>query len=498
MAAYIPQLYLPIESLAEVRDLDYQKLHKGLGLTAMAVPDACEDTATFVANAIVNLLRNNDIDPHQIGRIYLGTESALDGAKPTATYALEMLKQHFELEFGPNCFLNCDVVDMVFACIGAVDALQNTLDWVRNGQGRIGIVVAADIAQYELGSPGEYTQGAGAVALLVRENPRLIAFDDAWGVATRPVHDFFKPLRKSHKKEIIREVLNHAGLSDADTEAIEKSLAESKSTNGVLDCDESYLTIHKNTPVFDGQYSNECYQGRLYEAMQSYRRQAGIDSRTPVTHDWARLIFHLPYAYQARRMFSELYMEDLKASGQWADFAQHNELAEPCSGDFPEHDLFYKACGKFLRSITKTPAYQEVVTEKIERGERASSLVGNLYTASIFLSLMSTLEADLGDNTNLEGQAIGFFAYGSGSKSKVFKGVVQPGWRTVTQRFQLMARLNSREPISYDTYEQLHRGQLQENVACCAGAFFLADVHEERDEREGARMYGYRAMEVVE
>ena len=78
---------------------------------------------------------------------------------------------------------NCDVVDLTFACIGAVDAMHNTLDWVARGseeQDRIGIVVFADNAKYDLGSSGEYTQGAGGGAILIRHNPRLIEIPDNW------------------------------------------------------------------------------------------------------------------------------------------------------------------------------------------------------------------------------------------------------------------------------------------------------------------------------
>ena len=48
----------------------------------MAIPDVHEDTATMGANAASRLIDRNDIDPNKIGRIYLGTESALDGASP--------------------------------------------------------------------------------------------------------------------------------------------------------------------------------------------------------------------------------------------------------------------------------------------------------------------------------------------------------------------------------------------------------------------------------
>ena len=45
-----------------------------------------------------------------------------------------MLTHRYGERFGEDCFRGCDVVDMTFACIGAVDALHNTLDWVARGQ----------------------------------------------------------------------------------------------------------------------------------------------------------------------------------------------------------------------------------------------------------------------------------------------------------------------------------------------------------------------------
>ena len=501
LAAYIPQLYLPIESLAKERDLSYGKLNKGLGLEAMSLTDAREDPATMAANAVLDLMHKNDLTPSQIGRLYLGTESALDGAKPTATYVLEMLQDHFELEHGPNCFLNCDVVDLTFACIGAVDALENTLDWIRADRERIGIVVAADRAIYEMGSGGEYTQGAGAIAMLVKAQPRLLAFDGPIGVATRAVHDFFKPVRRVRKVDLIREILELTGQPTDQAEELVARLDETIEVNGVIDANEAEICLHKSTPIFDGPYSNDCYQARIFEALKDYRRKAGLPADQALLDGWKRLVFHLPYAYQARRMFSEIFVEDLRQKGKSREFVREHQLEIPCADTYSDREEYIEHCADFLRAVTKTPPYQQFVAEKIERGERASSLVGNLYTGSIFLALMSTLEADLKDDNELRGENITFFAYGSGSKSKVFAGKVQAGWREVTQRFGLMDRLDHREAIDYTTYEELHRGKLRDNVALHqAGSFFLADIHDGDTDGNnyGARMYGYRAQDLVE
>ena len=124
MSFYVPSLYLDIRDLAENRAIEPEKLEKGLGLHKMALPDVHEDTATFAAEALLKLIKDYRISPKDIGKIYLGTESALDAAKPTVTYALQMVEQVLEQDFGKRCFKNCDVVDMTFACIGGVDALQ--------------------------------------------------------------------------------------------------------------------------------------------------------------------------------------------------------------------------------------------------------------------------------------------------------------------------------------------------------------------------------------
>ncbi len=491
MAAYIPKLYLPIETLAEKRELEYVKLNKGLGLSAMAFPDAHEDMATMAANAILDLMLRNGIAPQSIGRIYIGTESALDGAKPMASYVMDMLAQYFSGQYGPDCFLNCDVVDMTFACIGAVDALQNTLDWVRGGDGRIGIVAGADVAKYELGSSGEYTQGAGSVAMLVKQAPRLLAIHDTWGVASRSVHDFFKPLRRVSKQELVEEVLRLAG-SELSVDALLSQLSGSLDAKGVLDSQDAQITLHRETPVFDGPYSNLCYQNRIWEALRHYAEEAGISSNSPITDDWHRLVFHLPYAYQARRMFAEIFMIESQRRGDWPELEKELGMERPHAAAFESEKAYGKAYGEYLRAISKTARYRNFVKEKIEKGERASSIVGNLYTSSLLLALMSTLEADLEAGKELAGATIGFFAYGSGSKSKVFTATVQEAWQDIASRFQLMASLSQRQAIDYDTYEQLHRGLRHQSVLPASGEFYLAEVCTERNLREGARTYRWR------
>ena len=108
IAIHFPRLFMDMRDFAEMRGADFAKLNKGLGLTAMSIPDVHEDTATMGAMAVMQIIDRNGLNPRDIGRMYLGTESALDGSKPTATYIVDMLTQRYGERYGTDCFVNCD------------------------------------------------------------------------------------------------------------------------------------------------------------------------------------------------------------------------------------------------------------------------------------------------------------------------------------------------------------------------------------------------------
>ncbi len=464
MEIHIPKLFYDIQDLAERRNIPYEKLENGLGLKNMAIMDAHEDAATMAANAVFKLIERNNLNPGEIGRIYMGTESSFDGAKPLASYVLGMLSQKYSAVYGADCFRNCDVVDLTFACIGAVDALQNTLDWVAAGEQRIGIVVSTDYAKYDLDSTGEYTQGAGAVALLVKKDPRLITITNTWGVATENVHDFFKPIRKISKRELIEEVLAKLGFEAPAIEDYILNLNGSLKIEGLLNGSERELNFFKDTPVFEGQYSNKCYQDRIEQAFYHFLDQQKSHFEGLSAHDlinqWKSLVFHLPYAFHGKRIFSKIFAKAVNENGTLAQVLGSSNL-----------DDEGKLSVKTLKQVRKSEAYQQLVSEKIEKGQRASSLMGNLYTGSIFLSLMSLLEAELEESTKLAGEKLGFFAYGSGSKSKVFEGIIQKDWKAVVARFNLSSRLSDRKKIDYHSYLSLHGENAEQSILTPSSEF---------------------------
>jgi hydroxymethylglutaryl-CoA synthase len=442
LAYDVSKIHLSIQTLAKARDIDPEKLEKGLGLINMTLPDAHQDTVVLGANALTKLILQNDIDLSEISRIYVGTESGIDSSKPIASFLIALMEQ----KFGENSLSECDVVDFTFACIGGVDALQNCLDFVRLNPDKKAIVVTADIAKYDLNSTGEYTQGAGAVAMLISSDPRIIAFDNQWSVSTKGVFDFFKPYRQVSKDEITGNQNNEPWFGNLESE----------------------IEIHKDQPVFDGQYSNQCYTDRTRAAYFSLKDLK--KTQDSLYDSWENIIMHLPYAFQGRRMLPEIYALDA--------------TTKIFSGD--EDAVAYQ---NKLKELSKSEAYKTFVTNKLQPAELASSLIGNLYAGSIFMGLLSTLENASEKNIALEGKKIGFMAYGSGSKSKVFEGIVQLDWKSAIAKVQLFENLKNSIEIDFKTYEKLHKKELKSPVLQPKQEWVLDRIEKEVPTLIGARYY---------
>ena len=438
----VAQLHLPIQTLAIARNIEPEKLEKGLGLIKMTLPDVHQDTVVFGANALTKLVLENHINLNEISRIYVGTESAIDSSKPISSFLIALMEQ----KFGDNILANCDVVDFTFACIGGVDALQNCLDFVRLNPTKKAIVVTTDFAKYDLNSTGEYTQGAGALAMLVTANPKIIAFENEWATSTKGVFDFFKPYRTLSKEAITGNKSNGAWFDNLEAE----------------------IEIHKDQPVFDGQYSNQCYMDRTRNAYFSFKK---IKNTSETLYDtWESIIMHLPYSFQGRRMLSEIYALD---------------AATPIlSGNESPADYQNK-----LKEVSKSDEYRQFVNEKLQPAEIASSLIGNLYTGSIFMGFLSTLAHFAKTNATISGKKFGFLAYGSGSKSKVFEGIIQPEWQLAVAKTKLFETLEESHEIDFATYEKLHKKEQKQSVKAPRNEWILDRIENENPNLIGARYY---------
>jgi hydroxymethylglutaryl-CoA synthase len=110
----------------------------------------------------------------------------------------------------------------------------------------------------------------------------------------------------------------------------------------------------------------------------------------------------------------------------------------------------------WVKKAYKSNLYQDFIKEKIMPGEIASSQIGNMYTASIFMSLLSMLSHQLQNSNNIIGDKVGFISYGSGSKSKIFNGTLMKDWKEKIELVNLFDNLSNRQEISFESYQNLH------------------------------------------
>ena len=79
------------------------------------------------------------------------------------------------------------------------------------------MVIASDTARYGIESGGEPTQGAGAVAMLISHQPRILQLNDDAVAYTADVYDFWRPT--GHKYPLVAGALS----KDAYIESFQES-----------------------------------------------------------------------------------------------------------------------------------------------------------------------------------------------------------------------------------------------------------------------------------
>ncbi|MFZ8102629.1 hydroxymethylglutaryl-CoA synthase, partial [Staphylococcus arlettae] len=147
----------------------------------MSVSPVSQDIVSMGANAAKNIVTEED--KKQISMVIVATESAIDSAKASAVQIHNLL--------GIQPFARC--FEMKDACYAATPAIQLAKDYLANRPNEKVLVIASDTARYGLNSGGEPTQGAGAVAMMITHNPRILAFNDDAVAYTEDVYDFWRP-----------------------------------------------------------------------------------------------------------------------------------------------------------------------------------------------------------------------------------------------------------------------------------------------------------------
>jgi len=455
ISIYIPRLYLDAGDFAKARGLDPEKLERGLGIGQMAIVDTNQDPACLAANACLKVMQKNKLTPDKIGRLYVATESSFDESKAMNSYVIGMLEQ----VYGEDTFGHCGGIECKFACVSGSYALYDNTNWIRAGESedKYALVVVSDIAKYDLGSSGEVTQGAGAIAMLLNDKPRLLAFDPkVTATSIKNEYDFYRP-------------------------------------------------FGKETPIVHGQYSNLLYLIQVKNALIDYKRKVkatGLiklkEGETILDHvDYLNM--HLPYSNMGKKALAYLVRHEWRALPRWEKIIEEIGMEEPIPKDprgtiesVLEDAEFMTKDHQFTKLFTSTEMYAELYESKLASSLIASKMIGNLYTASLYLGFRSSLEFEYQKGVDLEGKRVGFCSYGSGASAMIFSGVIQPEYEQVIKDMNLEAEIGPRTKLSLDEYEELHENKrtYEENIRSANKEFVIVDVKTSTESR-GERHYAF-------
>jgi hydroxymethylglutaryl-CoA synthase len=451
IAIYVPRHRVELERWCEWTGAPWAKVAAVVGRSfRVCGPD--ENVYTMAANAALRLIRRYAIDPRTIGMLALGTESSTDNAAG-AVIVKGMVDDALRSLGLPATARDCEVPEFKHACLGGVYATKAAARYLAaDGRGRVAIVVSSDIAEYQRGSSGEQTQGAGAVAFMLEAEPKLLELElDQAGSASRyRGYDFRKPFARHFAPEYSAR----PGAPEGPARV-------------------------RDFPVFNGKYSTTCYLDEVIAALDGMFERIGGDRRQ-VYAELAALFFHRPYQHLPITALATALVFDMAR-----DPAAHGYLSELCeaagvtleqvvdetrrhaAADFdlfaearthgPDHDPF-AAVAKLAKVYRASSEFTQLCQAKLELGVEQVREVGNLYTASLPAWLAAGLEHAHARGLDLDGRRIALIGYGSGDAAEAIPARIVPGWQHAAARIGFRVALEGARDLDRGEYEAIHDG----------------------------------------
>lgn len=206
------------------------------------MPAIDEDIVTMAATAARPIIDRHGAD--RIRTVLVATESGVDQAKAAGLYLHPLI----------GLPATARVVELKQACYSGAAGLQFAAALCAREPDQAVLVIATDIARYDLDTPAEPTQGAAAAAILVTADPAIAELEPVSGIFSADVTDFWRP-------------------------------------------------NYRSTAVVDGKLSITAYLAAAASAFTDYRRRGGRGF-----DDFAAVCYHQPFtqmAYKAHRHLLE-------------------------------------------------------------------------------------------------------------------------------------------------------------------------------------------------
>jgi hydroxymethylglutaryl-CoA synthase len=320
-----------------------------------------------------------------LGQEWMSFVSELEDVNSMALTALKMLLERFslspeqigKLEFATETLhdkskssktilmqllsSNKDIegVTNINACYGGTAAIFNSLNWLKTeSNGKLAIVVMSDVAVYDT-IAAQPTGGAGAIAILLGPKPAIV-IDPLRSSYFDDEYDFYKP------------------------------------------------RMEKEYPTVNGQLSTKLYINVLLQTFQKLREKYRLLGGQLNLNTFDYFCFHCPFSKQVEKAFLKLYYNEM-GNGHYTPRDRtglQKLLAEKPQFDDPTTQ-------RFLRNLLKEEIISQLLPTLIMNRK-----IGNIYTGSLYLSLMSLIFHR--NDSDLQGRRAFMYSYGSGVSASSF------------------------------------------------------------------------------
>jgi hydroxymethylglutaryl-CoA synthase len=157
--SYLPRYRIKVEEIARQWGRDAEVVKRGLMLKEKTVPAMDEDTITISVEAAKNALKRANIDPKDIGALYIGSESHPYAVKPSGTVVAEAI----------GAVPDVHIADYEFACKAGTEAMFVCYSLVKAGLVKYALGIGADTSQGAPGDALEFSASAGGSAFIFGE-----------------------------------------------------------------------------------------------------------------------------------------------------------------------------------------------------------------------------------------------------------------------------------------------------------------------------------------
>ena len=443
IAAYIPPYRVWLNDWCEWTNNQWPKIREVVG-RSFRLRGNQHSVYTMAATAVIRLIDQYNIDPTKVKFLALGTESSTDNSAG-AIIIKGMINEALISQNKPPISRSCEVPEFKHACLGGVYAMKGAIRQIAlDGNGGQAIVVCADIAEYPLGSSGEPTQGAGAVAMLVEENPKLLEVDilNSGSASDYRILDFRKPM--------IRFCYQDRNMNQQ----------------------------VQDFPIFNGKYSTTCYLDETLHALNDMYQKRNLD---PIKYlRTLNIVFmHRPYRKMPETGLAIAYLFALAKGGSddQAELASYcyeagiepQRVIDEIKGVIPDIKNFanpddlnneaYPMTMAVFRIFRASRHYRREILDKMALGSDTMLDLGNLYTAALPAWIAAGMEQALTEDINLDNQEILTFGYGSGDAAEVIPFKVCKGWKTAAAKIKFAEAMAFTLDINKKQYLNLHAGK---------------------------------------